>query len=120
MSLFLGENQYFYKKKKSIFLYRTGKVFKIHSFYLVLNLMLITQLTYILPCLLIKPAKIFSCFASKADIFIFRYIFWKCIFCHFIDNRALSYYKNDVHIVNISNGNIIIMFCDIISSTDMH
>ena len=27
-----------------------------------------------LSCLLIKPAKIFSLFASKTDIFIFRYI----------------------------------------------
>ena len=33
MSLFLGENQYFYKKI-SIFCNRTGKVFKIYSFYL--------------------------------------------------------------------------------------
>ena len=50
---------------------------------------------------------LFFFFASKTDIFMFRYIFWKCLFCYFIDNRALSYYKNDVHIVNISNGNII-------------
>ena len=27
------------------------------------------------------------------------------MFCHFIDIRALSYYENDVHIVNIPNGN---------------
>ena len=29
------------------------------------------------------------------------------MFCYFIDIRALSYYENDVHIVNISNGNSI-------------
>ena len=33
MSLSLGENQYFYKKNP-IFCNQTGKVFKIHSFYL--------------------------------------------------------------------------------------
>ena len=27
------------------------------------------------------------------------------MFCNFIDIRALSYYENDVHIVNIPNGN---------------
>ena len=34
MSLFLGENQYFYKKIIHFFCNRTGKVFKIFSFYL--------------------------------------------------------------------------------------
>ena len=34
MSLFLGENQYFYKKKYPIFCNWTGKVFIIYSFYL--------------------------------------------------------------------------------------
>ena len=35
MSLFLGENQYFYKKNNPIFCNRTGKVFfKVYSFYL--------------------------------------------------------------------------------------
>ena len=29
------------------------------------------------------------------------------MFYYFIDIRALSYYENDVHIVNISNGNSI-------------
>ena len=29
------------------------------------------------------------------------------MFCYFIDIRALSYYENDVHVVNIPNGNII-------------
>ena len=33
-SLFLGENQYFYKKNNPIFCNRTSKVFKIYSFYL--------------------------------------------------------------------------------------
>ena len=30
------------------------------------------------------------------------------MFCYFIDNRVLSYDKNDAFIVNISNGNIIL------------
>ena len=34
MSLFLGENQYFYKKNNPFFCNRTGKVFKTYSFYL--------------------------------------------------------------------------------------
>ena len=34
MSLFLGENQYFYKKNNPFFCNRTGKVFKFYSFYL--------------------------------------------------------------------------------------
>ena len=42
------------------------------------------------------------------------------MFCFFIDIRALSYYENDVHIVNISNGNSINMFCDIILSIYKH
>ena len=47
-------------------------------------------------------------FASKIDIYIYiKVYFGKCMFCCFIDIRALSYYKNDVHIVNISNGNSI-------------
>ena len=29
------------------------------------------------------------------------------MFCYFIDIRALSYYENDVHIVNLPNGNSI-------------
>ena len=29
------------------------------------------------------------------------------MFYYFIDNRALPYYENGVHIVNISNGNSI-------------
>ena len=41
------------------------------------------------------------------------------MFCYFIDIRAFSYYENDVHIVNISNGKSIYhVFCDIISSID--
>ena len=34
MFLFLGGNQYFYKKNNPIFCNRTDKVFKIYSFYL--------------------------------------------------------------------------------------
>ena len=50
MSLFLGENQYFYKKKNNPnFCNQTGKVFKIYSYYLsFLNLML-RYSTYIYP-----------------------------------------------------------------------
>ena len=39
--------------------------------------------------------------------FYIQVYFWKCIFCYFIDIRALCYYENDVHIVNISNRNSI-------------
>ena len=49
MSLFLGENQYFYKKNNPIFCNWTGKVLENYSFiYLVLNLMLHYS-TYIYP-----------------------------------------------------------------------
>ena len=58
-------------KNNSFFCNQTGKVLKIYSFYLSCC---IIQLTYILSSLLIKPAKIFSFFASKTDIFIFGYI----------------------------------------------
>ena len=40
------------------------------------------------------------------------------MFSYFIDIRAMSYYEIEVQIVNISNGNSIIMFFDIISSID--
>ena len=42
------------------------------------------------------------------------------MFCYFIDIRALSYYENDVHIVNISNGNSIYHVLCIISGVDTH
>ena len=107
MSLFLGQNQHFYKKIIHFFVIWHVKFLKFIVFsYLDLNLMLYYSTYYILSCLLIKPAKIFSCFASKTDIYIQVY-FGKCIFCKFIDIRALSYYENDVHIVNISNRNSI-------------
>ena len=75
MSLFLGENQHFYEKQSIFFCNRTIKVFKIYSFYLSCFKFdaALFQPTYILSCLLIKPAKIFSFLASKTDIFIFRY-----------------------------------------------
>ena len=53
-----------------------------------------------------KPAKYFLFLPGKLTFNIQVY-FWKCMFCYFIDNRALSYCENDVHIVNISNKNII-------------
>ena len=42
------------------------------------------------------------------------------MFCHFIDTRALSYYENDVHIVNIPMETAFMMFCGIISSIEKH
>ena len=76
MSLFLGENQYFYKKKIiKIFVIGQIKFLKfILIIYLVLNLMLHYS-TYIYTIMFTyKTCQIFSFFASKTDIFIFRYI----------------------------------------------
>ena len=67
ISIFIRNNPFF--------VMRQVKFLKFIVFiYLVLNLMLHYLLVYILSCLLIKPAKIFSFSASKTDIFIFRYI----------------------------------------------
>ena len=64
------------------------------------------QLTYILPCLLIKPVKIFSFFFCLENWhFYIQVYFGKCMFCYFIDIREFSYYENGVHILNISYGN---------------
>ena len=65
------------------------------------------QFTYILSCLLIKPAKIFIFFCLKNWHFNIQVYFGKCMFCCFIAIRVLSYYENDVHIAKISNGNSI-------------
>ena len=46
-------------------------------------------------------------FGLENGHFYIQVYFEKCMFCYFIDIRALSYYENDVHIVNISNGNSI-------------
>ena len=75
MSLFLGENQYFYKKIIHFFAIEQVKFLKFIVFiYLVLNLMLHYS-TYIYPVVFTyKTCQIFSFLASKTDIFIFRYI----------------------------------------------
>ena len=75
--------------------------------YLVSNSMLHFQPTYILSCILEKTAKIVSFFASKSDILIARYILGKCMYCYYSYIYVLSYQENDVHIVNISNGDSI-------------
>ena len=108
MSLFLGEIQYFYKKNYPFFCNRTFKVFKIYSFiYLVLNLMLHYS-TYIYPVVFTyKTCQNILFFGLENGHFHIQVYFGKCMFCYFIDIRALSYYENDVHIVNISNGNSI-------------
>ena len=108
MSLFLGEYLYFYKKNNTIFHNRTDKVFLkfIVFIYLVFNLTLLYS-TYIYPVAFTYKTRhniFFSFFASKLT-FLYSCIFGKCMFCYFIDIRALSCYENDLHIVNISNGN---------------
>ena len=80
MSLFLVKISIFIKNNP-FFCNRTGKVFKIYGLYLsCFKFDAAIQLTYILSCLLIKPAKIFSIFALKTDIFIFRYILGNACF----------------------------------------
>ena len=71
--------------------------------------------TYLYPVVFTyKACKNSIFFASKTDIFIIQVYFGKCMFCYFIDIRALSYYENDVHIMETS----LIMFSDIISIID--
>ena len=81
MSLFLGENQYFYKKIIQFFVIGQVKFLKFIVFsYFVLNLMLHYS-TYIYPVVFsYKTCQFFSCFASKTDIFIFRYILGNACF----------------------------------------
>ena len=81
MSLFLGENQYFYKKIIQFFVTGQVKYLKFIIFiYLVLNLMLL-YLTYIYPVVFTdKTCQKVSFFASKTDIFIFRYILGNACF----------------------------------------
>ena len=89
MYLFLGENQCFYKKIIQFFVIGQVKFLKFIVFiYLVLNLMLRYSTYDILSCLLMKPPKIFSYFASKTDIFIFRYQMETAfiMFCGFISS----------------------------------
>ena len=58
---------------------RTGKVFKIYSFYLSCFKFDAALFNLHISCrvyleMFLKPAKLFSFFFSKTDIFIFRYI----------------------------------------------
>ena len=82
MSLFSGENQNFYKKNDHFFfVIRQVKFLKFIVFiYLVLNLMLHYSF-YIYPVVFTyKTCQIFSIFASKTDIFIFRFILGNACF----------------------------------------
>ena len=73
--------------------------------YIVLNLML-RYSTYIYPVVFAyKTCQNIFLFCLENWHFNIQVYFGKCMFCHFIDIRALSYYENDVHIVNIPNGN---------------
>ena len=75
--------------------------------YLVLNLMLHYS-TYIYPVVFTNKtcqSVFFSCLENWH--FYIHVYFGKCMFCYLIDIRALPNYENDVHIVNISNGNSI-------------
>ena len=76
-------------KNNPFFCNRTGKVFKIYSLYLsCCKFDAAIQLTYILSCLLIKPA-------SKTDIFIFRYILGNACF-------AISQISRQCHIMKMT------------------
>ena len=78
---FWVKKKYFYKKIINFFVIRQEKFLKFIVFiYLVLNLMLHYS-TYIYPVVFTyKTCKIFSFFASKTDICIFRYIFGNVCF----------------------------------------
>ena len=82
MSLFLCENQYFYKKIIKSFEIRQVKFLKILVFiYIVLNLMLQYSTYIYLAVFTYKICQnIFFFFASKTDIFIFRYILGNACF----------------------------------------
>ena len=75
--------------------------------YRVLNLMLHSS-TYICPVVFTyKTCRNIFFFCLENGHFYIQVHFGKCLFCYFIDSRALSHYENDVYIVNISNGNSI-------------
>ena len=64
--------------------------------------------TYIYPVVFTyKTCQNIFFFGLENGHFYIQVYFGKCMFCYFLDIRALSYYENDVHIVNISNGNSI-------------
>ena len=105
MSLFLGENQYFSKKIIHVFVIGQVKYLKFIVFiYLVLYLMLHYS-TFIYPVVFAYNTLQNIFFLPRKLIFTYSGIFWEMHVLLFIDIRALSYYENDVYIVNISNGN---------------
>ena len=81
MSLFLDENQYFYKNIIQFFVIGQIKFLNFIVFiYPVLNLML-PYSTYIYPVMFTyKTCQNIFFFASKTDIFIFRYILGNAFF----------------------------------------
>ena len=108
MSLFLGENQCFFIKNNPIFVIWQVKFLKFIVFiYLVLNLMVHFSTNTYPVVFTYKTCQNIFFFCLENWHFYNQVYFGKCMFCNFIDNRALSYYENDIHIVNISNGNII-------------
>ena len=108
MSLYLGEKQYFYKKIFQFFVIWQIKFLKFIVFiYLVLDLML-PYSAYIYPVVLTyKTCQNIFVFCLENGLFYIQVYFGKCMLCCSMDIRALLYYENDVHIVNISNGNSI-------------
>ena len=108
-----------YIKKIQIFVIGQVKFLKSIVFiYLVLNLMLHYS-TYIYPVVFTnKTCQNIFFFCLENWHFYIQVYFGKIMFSYFIDIRAMSYYEIEVQIVNISNGNSIIMFFDIISSID--
>ena len=80
MSLFLGENQHFYKKNQ-YFCNQTGKVFKVYSFYLSYFKFDAALFNLHISCrVYLKTCLFFSYFASKTDIFTFRCILGNACF----------------------------------------
>ena len=81
MSLIMGENQYFYKKKIHFFVIGQVKFLKFTVFiYFVLNLLLHYSTYIYLVMFTYKNCQNIYFFASKTVIFIFRYIFWNACF----------------------------------------
>ena len=96
MSLFLGENKYFYKKIIEIFVIGQVKFLRFIVFiYLVLNLMLHYS-TYMYPAVVTyKTCQNIFFFASKTDILIFRYILGNVCF-------AISQISGHCHIMKMT------------------
>ena len=80
MSLFLGENQYFHKKKNNpIFCNRTGKDFKSYSFYLSWFKFHAALFNLHISCrvYLWNPLKHFHFFLPRKLTFLYSGIFWE-------------------------------------------